>query len=64
MSNIFDLKAYENKWVAFDKKRAKILASGASVIAVELQLKKKKLNAHQIEFILPLNMHYVPICRP
>lgn len=54
------LKKFQNKWVAFNEDRSKVVTSGESMLEVDEKLQKNKLKASVISFIFPFNASYSP----
>lgn len=54
------VKNFEEKWIALDEKRSKILASGDSIPEVEEKLKKTNKQADSITYVLPFDRYFAP----
>ncbi len=53
-------RKFSNKWVAFNKERTKVLASGKDILEVENQLSKDGKKAYEITFLMPNGYYFVP----
>jgi len=51
---------FSNKWVAFNKGKTKVLASGRDILEVEKQLSKEGKKAYEITFLMPNGYYFVP----
>lgn len=51
---------FSNKWVAFNKGKTKVLASGKNILEVEKQLSKEGKKAYEITFLMPHGYYFVP----
>lgn len=56
------LHKFEKKWIALDKSNSRVLVSGSTIEEVEKRLKKIKEKASAIEYVMPFNSYFSPLC--
>ena len=54
------LAKYSDKYIAYSGKVFNVLASGSTMLAVEKELKKKKISKATITYIPPANKSFSP----
>ena len=57
------LSPHVDKWVALNKSKTKIVATGASIAEVERTLEAKKKESSEILYVTPFDQYHSPICR-
>ena len=63
-SQLVDIyKKFVYKWIALNEKATIVLADGDSIEEVEKKLKKNRMKANEIRYILPIDKSYAPACQ-
>jgi len=63
-SNYSDLiSKFQNKWIAVDNKRTKVIAAGKSISELSKKIKDSKEKNIIFSYVIPENRAYSPLCR-
>ena len=54
------IKKFEKQWVAFNKDRTEVVASGKTMEEVDAKLRTAKKIASVISYIMPFDRHFAP----